>query len=287
MKSVVHNSDCLEAMRRMPDASIDLIITSPPYNCRKEYGDFDDQMPWPKYYEWMENVIAESYRLLVVGGTICINVPTVIKWQREHRFAHTWADFDPTYPNHVGAEKHFGKGRIEPLGTRIESMMRQQDSHLREPIIWVKGSDGNAIAAGNQMGCDSDPYLRGTHEAIYVGSKGRWFHRGGTGRRGLDALPYTDYHKDVWHIPPVRDIDHPATFPVEIPLRLIRLFIHAADAVILDPFCGTASTGVAAIMENCSFIGIERDARFAQICRSRLEGVNPTLFEVPQEALFA
>lgn len=262
--------DNLDVMSSMLSNSIDLFVFSPPYNCRKEYVNFSDQMAWDDYYAWMGKILDECYRLLRVGGTIAVNVPGVIKWQREHQFNHTWSDYDPTYKNHRGNEKWTGKGRIEPVGFRVFEMMRERDKHTREPIIWVKGSEGNAIAAGYQCGCDSDPFLRATHEFILLGSKGRWFHRGGTGRRGVEAMPHLDYTKDVWFVSPESSAEHPAPFPKEIPARLISLFCHATDAVVCDIFCGIGNSGIASIEAGKSFIGIDNAKEYLAIAEKRI-----------------
>src|SRR3990167_6268611 len=245
-----------EVLPQLPE-SVDLIATSPPYNCRKEYHGFKDQMAWPEYYELAGKVLDECYARLCVGGVLALNVPGVVRWQAEHEFAETWGDFDPKYNTHRNGEKVIGKGRIEPIGFRLFDMMQRRDRHMREPIVWVKGSEGNAICSDYRMGCDSDPYMRPAHELILLGSKAQWFHRGGTGRRGGDAVPFLDATKDVWFVTPERDGNHPAVFPVEIPDRLIRLFTHASDAVVCDPFAGRGSTLIAAKQRGRQAVGIE------------------------------
>ncbi len=265
------NGDSLTVLRSMESATVDLVITSPPYNCRKDYGVYDDMIPWDAYYFWMNKVIQELYRVLVPGGVLAINVPGVVRWQVDHKYANTWSDFDPDYRTHRRGENVAGKGRIEPVGFRIFEMMRQADRHVREPVIWVKGSDGNALTHDYRMGCDSDPFMRAAHEMILLGSKDRWFHRGGTGRRGRDAVPFLDETKDVWFIPPEHKRSHPAIFPVELPRRLIRLFIHAPDAVVLDPFCGIGSSGVAAMECKRRFIGIDLNAEYLKLAESRIQ----------------
>jgi DNA modification methylase len=272
-KYTLINSDVLEGLKGIESGSVDLVVTSPPYNCRKNYGDFDDMMPWPLYYEWMRKILDEVYRVLVIGGVVAVNVPGVVRWQADHKYSHTWSDFDSLYKTHRNGEKVTGKGRIEPVGFQIFEMMRQNDSHVREPIVWVKGSDGNAICSDYRMGCDSDPYMRPAHEFILLGSKGRWFHRGGTGRRGAEAVPFMDETKDVWFIPPERNQKHPAIFPVELPLRLIRLFTHAEDAIILDPFMGLGTTGVAAMQCKKNFIGIELNKKFFKAAENRIYAI--------------
>lgn len=261
----MHLGDCIDILPTLESGSIDLVVTSPPYNCRKDYGDFNDMLPWPEYYRWMGEVLNHLYRVLVTGGVIAINIPGVVRWQPEHDYADTWSDYDPDYKTHRNGEKVIGKGRIEPVGFTLFEMMRQRDSHIREPIIWVKGSEGNAICSDYRMGCDSNPYMRPAHEFILLGSKERWFHRGGTGRRGKEAVPFPDYTKDVWFIPPVSNKNHPAVFPLELPKRLIQLFTHAKDSVVLDPFSGIGTTAQACEETGRNFIGIEQNKNFASL----------------------
>jgi modification methylase len=227
-------------------------------------------LPWSTYYQLMRGVISECYRVLVPGGVIAINVPSVVRWQSVHKYAQTWRDFDPHYKTHRYGQNVMGKGRIEPIGFELYDIMRCTDEHMREPIIWVKGSNGQVQSYETRTGCDSDPLLRSAHEFILLGSKEKWAHRGGTGRRGTGYLPLDDTTKDVWFFPPEHKRSHPAIFPVEIPRRLIRLYTHAPDAVVLDPFCGIGSTGVAAAEAGKTFIGIDLNESFLKEADRRI-----------------
>lgn len=269
----IYCGDCLEVMKDIPENSIDLIITSPPYNVGKDYGAYKDEVPWSDYYKWMTQVIKECYRILNKGGTIAINIPTTVKWQIDHKYASSWCDYVGSYKSHRGNEKLIGKARLEMVAFNIQKIMHDIDSHLREPIIWVKGSETCAVSSNNKMGSDSDPHLRSVHEMILLGSKGQWFHRGGTGRRGAEAIPYADYTKDVWFVPSGRSKLHPATFPLEIPDRLIKLYVHAKDAIILDPFCGIGTTLIAAKQNGYRYIGIDISQEYCAYTENRLKGV--------------
>lgn len=263
--------NCIDVMAEMPDESVDLVVTSPPYNCRKDYGDsFRDEMPWKEYYDWMQKVIKQMYRVLVAGGVVAINVPLFIRWQRDHAYAETWRDYDGSYRGHRGSDKVNGRGRVENIGINLLARMWHYDNHLREPIVWVKGTENEVISTTYQMGSDNNPYMRPCHEHILLGSKRHWHHRGGTGRRGREAVPYEDYTKDVWFIQNNADKEHPATFPVEIPHRLITLFTHADDAVVLDPFMGVGNTGLAAVRLGRHFIGIDIEPKYCEIARQRI-----------------
>lgn len=256
----------------VPDNSIDLIATSPPYNCRKDYPG-GDEWGWGEYYSFMIDIIQQLYNKLRPGGVLALNVPAVIRWQATHKFADTWNDYQPGYKTHRNGANVEGKGRIEPLGFRLFAAMENAGFLMREPIVWVKGSDDNAICSDYRMGSDNNPYLRPCHESILLGSKAQWHHRGGTGRRGDEAVPFMDYTKDVWHITPVSDPHHPAVFPEEIPLRLMRLFIHTRDAVVLDPFMGSGTTVGIAKKLGYKAIGIDSsEAYCARVAGAMRQG---------------
>jgi len=255
--------DALTVLPQLVEGSVDLIVTSPPYNCRMDYGTVNDEMPWPRYYVFTEQWLRQAYRLLRTGGTLAVNVPPVIRWQRDHKFNHTWFGWDPAYRSHRGSEKTVGKARIEPLGFRVFDMMAAIDPHVREPIVWVKSSNGaDSFANETRAGCDSDPYMRPCHEWILLGSKGQWFHRGGTGQRGKNAIPDLSIYKDAWLLPAGRYKGHPASFPLELPERLIQIFTHGPDTVVCDPFMGSGTTIEAAARAGRRVIGVEADSHF-------------------------
>jgi len=268
----IYNMDCLDGMRQIEDKSVDLIVTSPPYNCGKNYISCSDELPWKEYYSFINLVLDESYRILKDGATVAIVVPPTIKWQFKHQYANTWKDFDSTYKTHRGDEKFTGRGRIESISKTIHTLMENHDPHMRETIIWVKGMEnGEPISSNYQMGCDSDPFIRGVYETILIGSKGRWFHSGGTGRRGKDAVPFMDYTKDVWMIPPISSREHPAPFPDEIPRRLIRLYTHGILPVVCDPFSGIGTTALTAIELKRQFIGFEKEKTYFDAAQIRIK----------------
>jgi len=268
--------DCLDIMAQMPKGCVDLVVTSPPYNCRMDYQQ-GDEVDWNQWYALLRCTIIECYRLLREGGVLALNIPGVIRWQRDHAYANTWQDYDPDYLTHRGSQGNVrGKGRIEPVGFYLFGLMLQAGYKMREPIIWVKGSEGQAICSDYRMGCDSDPYMRPCHEFILLGSKKRWYHDGGTGRRGAEAVPFIDYTKDVWHVPPISG-EHPAPFPEEIPLRLIRLFVHRANTqdlpapIIFDPFCGWGTTPLVADRLGWHWFACDISEEYVEMTLERLE----------------
>ena len=106
----IYNADCRDVLPTLPSSSIDLTVTSPPYNCRKEYGAANDERPWPEYYADLDMVLDNIYRVTCDGGTIAIVVPGVIRWQSAHTYADTWSDFDRGYNYRKDGEMSVGKG---------------------------------------------------------------------------------------------------------------------------------------------------------------------------------
>lgn len=264
--AIIYQGDVLDVLRELPDNHFDLVMTSPPYNCRKPYDGVSDEMPWPDYYAWMRKVLKQCYRVLLPGGTIALNVPSVVKYQPDHAFHETWTDFDPEYKWLRNGEKRVGRGRTEPIGFKLYFIMQSIDRHMREPMIWVKGAEeGQAIAATYLMGSDSDPLLRPAHEMVLLGSKQRWYHRGGTGRRGEQALPYLDFLKDVQHVAPVTNREHPATWPAALPERMMKIYVHAKDGKILDPFMGIGTTLAVARDMGLQGVGIDVSPKYCEM----------------------
>jgi len=81
--------DCLDVMAEIPNECVDLIVTSPYYNCRKSYGGFQDEIPWGQWYGFMEMFLMKSLRIMRDGAVMALNLPSVIRWQRDHAFKHT------------------------------------------------------------------------------------------------------------------------------------------------------------------------------------------------------
>jgi len=269
--------DCLDVMRDMPNECVDLIVTSPHYNCRKDYGTINDEMPWNEWYQHIHNVLISCYRILREGGILAVILPGVIRWQPEHAYQDTWQDFDSDYEFRRNGKQLKGRGRIETIGFWAFQEMSQVGYKIREPVIWVKGSEGNAICSGYAMGCDSDPRMRPVHEFILLASKGRWYHDGGTGRRGEAYVAEMDDTKDVWFISPTNSRTHPAPFPEEIPDRLIRLFVHRVNTqplpepIIFDPYMGSGTTAVAAFKLGRHFYGCDINPEYVKLANERIE----------------
>lgn len=256
----VITGDCLTVLPALPANSVDLVVTSPPYNVGLDYGRYvDDRRAWPAYYAWLEAVLNNLYRVLKTGGILALNLPKEVKLPK--------ADID-----------RLGR-RVEKVATQVEGICDRLGYLPRESIVWVKGPEGLPIAPGHKTGSDNNIYLRSVSEIILLYSKERYYIEGGTGRRGKKDVPWEDETKDVWWIPPVsRRKGQPPAFPLEIPTRLIDMFTRLRPdkgftPIVLDPFAGQGTTGVAARQLGRTFIGIEINPAWAKQANARLNAI--------------
>lgn len=235
-----------EDMSRIPDRSLHLMITSPPYNVSKEY---DQDLSLNEYLELLQKVFQETYRVLVNGGRACINAANL------------------------------GRKPYLPLSDYISKMMIDIGFHMRGEIIWNKAaSAGSSTAWGSWMSA-SNPTLRDVHEYILVFSKGD-FKRAlspeekQTKQSTLSKEDFMEWTKSIWSFKAAsaKKIGHPAPFPVELPHRLIQLFSFTDD-LVLDPFMGSGTTAVAAVKSQRNFVGFERNRDYIAIAKARLKAI--------------
>ncbi|MFX0103560.1 MAG: DNA-methyltransferase, partial [Candidatus Hodarchaeota archaeon] len=218
-----------EDMKELPDNSIHLFITSPPYNVGKQY---DENLNLEEYLSFLKRVWAETHRVLVPGGRACINVANL------------------------------GRKPYIPLHSYIIKDMNDLGFLMRGEIIWNKAaSAGGSTAWGSWMSA-SNPTLRDVHEYILVFSKESYSRKSKSKEKErvntITKEEFLENTKSIWSFPTesAKKIGHPAPFPVELPYRLIQLYTFEGD-VVLDPFMGSGQTGIAALKSNRSFVGYE------------------------------
>ena len=228
-----------ENMSHLPDACLHLMVTSPPYNARKEY---DEDLTLEEYLGLLENVFRETYRVLVPGGRACINVANL------------------------------GRKPYIPLNAFISLMMVEIGFLMRGEIIWDKGSSAGSSTAWGSWLSASNPTLRDVHEYILVFSKGQFKRQKNGGASTIARDDFLEFTKSVWQFPTesASRVGHPAPFPVELPRRLIELYTFAGD-VVLDPFMGSGTTAIAACDTSRHYVGYELDEAYAELARQRLK----------------
>jgi site-specific DNA-methyltransferase (adenine-specific) len=227
-----------ERMEDLPDASVHLMVTSPPYNSSKQY---DQDLSLDEYLAMLGRVWAETHRVLAPGGRACINVANL------------------------------GRKPYIPLHAYIIDQMLELGFLMRGEVIWNKAASSSASTAWGSWQSAANPVLRDVHEYILVFSKDS-FKRSGEGRTStITKEQFLEWTKSVWSFPAVsaKKIGHPAPFPEELPHRLIQLFTFEGD-VVLDPFAGSGTTCLAAKQDNRHYIGYELSPEYVQLAEKRL-----------------
>lgn len=233
-----------EQMNDIPENSIHLMITSPPYNVSKDY---DDDLSLSEYLNLLKNVFSETFRVLVNGGRACINVANL------------------------------GRKPYIPLSDYISKMMNEIGFNMRGEIIWNKAAGANSSTAWGSWQSASNPTLRDIHEYILVFSKGDYKRERKKielekRKNTISKEHFMDWTKSIWtmNAESARRIGHPAPFPVELPFRLIQLYSFTND-IILDPFIGSGTTGVAALKSERYYFGYDTDIEYIKLAEKRLK----------------
>ena len=255
----LHQGDARD-LSWIPDKSVHLVVTSPPYWTLKTYVKNDKQMgsieDYKKFLDELDHVWRECFRVLAPGGRICCVVG------------------DVCIPR-----KKAGRHLIMPLHADIQVRSRDLGMDCLTPILWHKIANGVTEAEGNGAGFYGKPYQPGAivkNDIEYI----LFMRKGGTYRaptslqKALSVL--TKEEMQAWWRSIWSDIKgastklgHPAPYPTELAERLIRMFSFAGDTV-LDPFAGLGSTTIAAIAAGRNSIGNEIEPSYIEIARRRV-----------------
>lgn len=232
---IVHHGDCVDLMNRMPVGSVDVIVTSPPYNIKNStgnglkngsggkwpqaaliegYASHDDAMPHDAYVAWQRSCLSAMMRVLTESGAIFYNH----KWRVQGGLLQDRADIVEGFP-------------------------------VRQIIIWQR-----------KGGINFNPgYFLPTYEVIYLIAK-----------PGFRLAPKANALGDVWQIPQESNNPHPAPFPVELAQRCVN---STLGKVVLDPFIGSGTTAIAAEIAHRDWIGIDISQEYCELARQRIDGI--------------
>jgi site-specific DNA-methyltransferase (adenine-specific) len=243
-----------ERMEELPDSSIHLMVTSPPYNVGKDY---DEDLTLEEYRSFLKRVMAEVYRVLVPGGRACINLANL------------------------------GRRPYLPLHSYIIQDMLSLEFLMRGEIIWDKASSASPSTAWGSWKSAANPTLRDIHEYILIFCKESFSRpKIATRQPTITREEFLEFTKSAWRFPaePARKVGHPAPFPVELPYRCIQLYTYS-DEVVLDPFMGSGSTALAALQTNRKFVGYEVSSDYQTTAYRRLAAAKPLVFTSPEKHL--
>ncbi len=242
----------------VPDASVALVVTSPPYFAGKEYeqelGVGGVPASYADYLDMLTEVFSECVRVLEPGGRIAVNVANL------------------------------GRKPYRSLSADVIGILQELGLLLRGEVIWQKAEGAANSLAWGSFRSPTNPVIRDLTERVVIASKGRFDRALPVEKRIAAGLPhetdasaltadeYMEATLDVWHIPAesARRVKHPAPFPVALPARLINLYTYRND-LVLDPFMGSGSTLVAAVEGGRRTVGYDLDETYCEIARQRVE----------------
>ncbi|MCD6522095.1 site-specific DNA-methyltransferase [Candidatus Calescamantes bacterium] len=224
--------------------SIDLIVTSPPYNVDIHYNQFKDDIPYDKYLEFTEKWLRKAFLLMKCDGRLCLNIPL------DKSKGRKGAGFQSVYADIV----HIAK----KVGWKYFST-----------IIWNEGNISRRTAWGSWLSARA-PYVIAPVEVIIIFYKERW-QKVRNGKSDVSRKEFMEWTNGLWTFTgeSKKKVKHPAPFPVELPKRCIKLFSFIGD-IVLDPFLGSGSTLIACALLNRKGVGIEIDENYCALARDRL-----------------
>ena len=256
-------------MHQLPDSSVALVVTSPPYFVGKDYElEMErDGVPtsYLEYLEMLRDVFAECVRVLEPGGRIAVNVANL------------------------------GRKPYRSLSADVIRILQDElGLLLRGEVVWQKAEGATGSVAWGSFRRAANPVLRDMTERVIIASKGRFDRARTPAQRLSDGLPsestittdeFMEATLDVWRIDAEQAsrVGHPAPFPVELPRRLIDLYTYRDD-MVLDPFLGSGTTLVAAQRSGRRGVGYDLDPTYVTLAKQRVEEERRRLEEVQPEA---
>lgn len=236
----IYHDDILKT-EAIEDNSIDLIVTSPPYNVDVKYGNYRDDIPYNKYLEFTRKWLERCYHFTKNDGRLCLNIPL---------------------------DKN--KGGQQSVYADITTIAKEIGWKYHATIIWNEQNISRRTAWGSWMSA-SAPYVIAPVETIVVLYKERW-RKAHRGKSDISREDFMEWTNGVWNFSGEsrKRVGHPSPFPVELPRRCIKLFTFIGDTV-LDPFLGSGTTLIACLETGRKGIGVEIDQKYCELAVKRLK----------------
>jgi len=237
----IFNEDILKT-EAIENNSIDLIVTSPPYNVDIKYETYDDKIPYDKYLEFSQKWLTKCYNLARDDGRLCLNIPL---------------------------DKN--KGGQQSVCADLTTIAKNIGWKYHATIIWNEQNISRRTAWGSWLSA-SAPFVIAPVEVIVVLYKKRWKKTSGSRKSNITRNEFLEWTNGVWNFngESKSRIGHPSPFPIELPRRCIKLFSFVGD-VVLDPFLGSGTTLLACLETDRKGIGIEIDENYCKLALKRLK----------------
>lgn len=236
----IYNADILK-INSIDENSIDLIITSPPYNVDIKYNSHDDTMSYDEYLSFTRQWLKRCYKFIKDDGRFCLNIPL---------------------------DKN--KGGQQSVCADITTIAKQVGFKYHSTIIWNEQNISRRTAWGSWLSAAA-PYVIAPVEVIVVLYKKEWKKTSGSRKSDITKKEFMEWTNGVWDFSgeSKKKVGHPAPFPVELPRRCIKLFSFVGDT-ILDPFMGSGSSLLACLETGRKGIGVDIDKNYCELAKKRL-----------------
>lgn len=231
-------------LESFPDNSVDIVLTSPPYNFDMDYGEYGDEMPYEEYLKTINGIFSECHRVLKDGGRMIINIA-------------------PSFP------------RQQPNHHQITNHLVNEGMIWMGEIIWMKNNFAGGTAWGSWKS-PSAPTLCRPYEFICLFGKGSVKHPGDKDKIDVTRDEFLSYRNAHWVIQAETQMrkkyGHPAMFPEELVYRCLKLFSYQDD-IVLDPFNGAGTTCAVSKDLKRRYIGIDLDETYCKVAQERVDNI--------------
>jgi len=242
---ILYNGNCINILQTLPENSIDLVVTSPPYNVGIQYSDWDDTLSLENYFDFMLQFLNKIYYVLKKDGRFAINIP---------------------YDTNM---KHKTNGRVSIL-CEFYAMLKQANLNYYT-IVDLHEDTPHRIkyTAWGSWKSASAPYIYNPKEAILIGYKSVW-KKATKGKSTLTTNEFKEITSGIWNYKAETHGLTLANYSLDLPIKAIKGLSYEND-IILDPFIGSGTTAVAAEGLNRRWIGIEISKKYCKVFKKRLE----------------
>ena len=232
--------DCIEGLKLIDDNTVDLIVTSPPYNIGIDYDTWKDNMPWEEYLSWCEEWLKECYRILKPDGRICINHYIAFASPFEENCQFPLMDF---------------RSIQEKIGFNVHKIAVWTDRSMKKFTAW-----GSWLSA-------SAPNIQTPYEGILIAYKNSW-KKLDKGESTISKEMFIQGVSGIWDLGTTPGLTK-ANFPESLPKMCIELLTYKGDLVV-DPFMGSGTTAKAAIGSGRNYIGFEISPNYTEVANHRI-----------------
>lgn len=236
----IYNCDFLK-ITAIEESSIDLIVTSPPYDVDIKYESYNDNIPYAEYLEFTRKWLEKAYELARPDGRLCLNIPL---------------------------DKN--KGGKQSVYADITHIAKEVGWKYHSTIIWNEQNISKRTAWGSWKSA-SAPFVIAPVETILVLYKKKW-KKERRGESDISREEFIEWTNGVWNFSGEsrKRVRHPSPFPVELPKRCIKLFSFVGD-VVLDPFLGSGTTLIACLETRRKGIGVEIERKYCELAVKRIK----------------